>query len=52
MRTFVKISFIIVHKCIDALQEEFVQVNHDVGQHLDQYENANADLCERLTTGP
>ena len=46
-----KNQFIIVHKCIDALQEEFVQVNHDVGQCLDQYENANDDLCERLTTG-
>ena len=46
-----KNQFIIMHKCIDALQEEFVQVNHDVGQHLDWYENANDDLCERLTAG-
>ena len=28
-----------------------MQVNHDVGQCLDQYENANDDLCERLTMG-
>ena len=46
-----KNQFIIVHKCIDALQEEFVQVNRDVGQRLDRYENANDDLCERLTAG-
>ena len=46
-----KNQFIIVHKCVDALQEEFVQVNCDVGQRLDQYENANDDLCGRLTAG-
>ena len=46
-----KNQFIIVHKHVDALQEEFAQVNHDVDQHLDQYENANDDLCGRLTVG-
>ena len=46
-----KNQFIIVHKRVDAQQEEFVQVNRDVGQHLDQYENANDDLCGRLTAG-
>ena len=40
-----------MHKCVDALQEEFAQVNRDVGQCLDQYENANDDLCGRLTVG-
>ena len=46
-----KNQFIIVHKCVDALQEEFAQVNHDVGHHLDHCENANDDLCGKLTTG-
>ena len=39
-----KNQFIIVHKHVDALQEEFAQVNHDVGQCLDQYKSANDDL--------
>ena len=43
-----KNQFIIVHKCVDALQEEFTQVNHDVGQRLDHCENANQDLSRKL----
>ena len=46
-----KNQFIIMHKCVDALQEEFVQVNRDGGQRLDRYKNANDDLGERLTVG-
>ena len=51
MRTFVKNQFIIVYKHVDALQEEFAQVTHDVGQCLDQCKNANYDLCGKLTVG-
>ena len=46
-----KNQFIIVHKCVDALQEEFTQVNHDVGQHLDHCENANHNLSRKLFEG-
>ena len=46
-----KNQFIIVHKRIDALQEEFSQVNHDVGQHLDHCKNANHDLSRKLFEG-
>ena len=46
-----KNQFIIVHKCIDALQEEFTQVNPNVGQHLDHCENANHDLSRKLFEG-
>ena len=46
-----KNQFIIVHKRIDALQEEFTQVNRDVGQRLDHCENANHDLSRKLFEG-
>ena len=46
-----KNQFIIVHKCVDALQEEFAQVNHDVGQCLDHCKNANHDLSRKLFEG-
>ena len=46
-----KNQFIIVYKCVDALQEQFVQVNRDVGHHLDHCEHAYDDLCGKLTTG-
>ena len=46
-----KNQFIIVHKHIDALQEEFTQVNHDVGQCLDHCVNANRDLSRKLVEG-
>ena len=51
MRTVVKIQFIIVHKRIDALQEEFTLVNRDVGQCLDHCKNANCDLSRKLFEG-
>ena len=46
-----KNQFIIVHKRVDALQEEFTQVNCDVGQCLDHCENANHDLSRKLFEG-
>ena len=46
-----KNQFIIVHKHVDALPEEFVQVNRDVGHCLDHCEHANDDLCGKLTVG-
>ena len=46
-----KNQFIIVHKRVDALQEEFTQVNHDVGQRLDHCENANHNLSRKLFEG-
>ena len=46
-----KNQFIIVQKRVDALQEEFTQVNHDVGQRLDHCESANHDLSRKLFMG-
>ena len=46
-----KNQFIIVHKCIDALQEECTLFNRDVGWHLDHYESATHDLNGRLLRG-
>ena len=46
-----KNQFIIVHKCVDALQEEFTQVNCDVGHHLDHCKNTNHDLSRKLFAG-
>ena len=46
-----KNQFIIVHKHIDALQEECTQVNRDMGQCLDHGENANHDLSRKLFEG-
>ena len=43
-----KNQYIIVHKRIDALQEEFTQANCDVGQRLYHCENANHDLSRKL----
>ena len=40
-----------MHKHVDALQEEFTQVNHDVGHHLDHCENANHELSRKLFAG-
>ena len=46
-----KNQFIIVHKHVDALQEEFTQVTCDVGQCLDHCENANHNLSRKLFEG-
>ena len=44
-------QFIVVHKCVDALQEEFTQVNLDLKCHLSNCETVNDDLCNKLTIG-
>ena len=46
-----KNQFIIVHKRIDALQEECTLFNRDVGRHLDHCESATHDLSGRLLRG-
>ena len=46
-----KNQFIILHKCVDALQEEFMQVNCNVSQCLDHCKNANHDLSRKLFEG-
>ena len=46
-----KNQFIIVHKHIDALQEECTLFNHDVGWRLDHCESATHDLSGRLLGG-
>ena len=46
-----KNQFIIVHKHVDTLQEEFTQVNRDMGQRLDHCKNANHDLSRKLFAG-
>ena len=40
-----------MHKHVDALQEEFTQVNRDVGHCLDHCENTNHDLSRKLFAG-
>ena len=39
----------IVHKHVDALQEEFTQVNLNLKCHLSNCETVNDDLCNKLT---
>ena len=46
-----KNQFIIVHKRIDALQEECTLFNHNVGWHSDHCESATHDLSGRLLGG-
>ena len=46
-----KNQFIIVYKHVDALQEEFTQVNRNVGQRLEHCENANHELSRKLFEG-
>ena len=46
-----KNQFIIVHKRIDALQEECTLFNHVVGRRLDHCESATHDLSGRLLRG-
>ena len=43
-------QFIVVHKCVDALQEEFAQANQELSQCLNTCENVNDDLCNKLAT--
>ena len=44
-------QFIVVHKHVDALQEEFTQVNLNLKCHLSKCETVNDDLCNKLTIG-
>ena len=44
-------QFIVVHKCVDTLQEEFTQVNLDLKCCLSNCETVNDDLCNKLTIG-
>ena len=44
-------QFIVTHKCMDTLQEEFTQVNLDLKCHLNYCETVNDDLCNKLTIG-
>ena len=46
-----KNQFIIVHKRIDALQEECTLFNRDVGRRLDDCESATHDLSGKLLGG-
>ena len=46
-----KNQFVIVHKCIDALQEECTLFNHDVSCRLDHCESATHNLSGRLLGG-
>ena len=44
-------QFIVIHKFMDTLQEEFTQVNLDLKHHLNYCETVNDDLCNKLTIG-
>ena len=44
-------QFIVVHKHVDTLQEEFTQVNLNLKCHLSNCETVNDDLCNKLTIG-
>ena len=44
-------QFIVIHKCMDTLQEEFTQVNLDLKCRLNYCETVNDDLCNKLTIG-
>ena len=42
---------LVIHKCMDALQEEFTQANLNLKCHLNYCETVNDDLCNKLTIG-
>ena len=44
-------QFIVIHKCMDTLQEEFTQANLNLKCHLNYCETVNDDLCNKLTIG-
>ena len=44
-------QFIVVHKHVDTLQEEFTQVNLNLKCCLSNCETVNDDLCNKLTIG-
>ena len=44
-------QFIVVHKHVDALQEEFTHINLNLKCCLSKCETVNDDLCNKLTIG-
>ena len=44
-------QFVVVHKCVDALQEELDHANRELSKHLNDCENVNEELCNKLTIG-
>ena len=44
-------QFVVVHKHVDALQEELGHSNHELSKHLKDCEYVNGELCNKLTMG-
>ena len=44
-------QFVVVHKCVDALQEELGHSNHELSKCLKDCEHVNDELCNKLTVG-
>ena len=44
-------QFVVVHKCVDALQEKLGHSNHELSKHLKDCEYVNGELCNKLTVG-
>ena len=49
--TFFHDQFVVVHKHVDALQEELGHSNCKLSKHLKNCEYVNGDLCNKLTVG-
>ena len=44
-------QFVVVHKHVDALQEELGHSNHELSKCLKDCEYVNGELCNKLTMG-
>ena len=44
-------QFVVVHKCVDALQEELGHTNQELSKCLNDCEHVNDELCNKLTMG-
>ena len=44
-------QFVVVHKCVDALQEELGHSNCELSKCLKDCEYVNDELCNKLTVG-
>ena len=44
-------QFVVVHKHVDALQEELGHSNYELSKHLKDCEYVNGELCNKLTMG-
>ena len=44
-------QFVVLHKCVDALQEELGHSNHELSKRLKDCEYVNGELCNKLTMG-